>query len=185
MLAGITQLSLSTLKSYPSFPEISRVLDNNLNTYYISNKQRNAFWYLQFNMEIYIKWILLSIRGGRFALSIDYTWIFIEMCFYFHYIYQIEFTSFLNKKDRNGYFFCVIDHCELHITAEDRLMSSSTLCKNITFMGLKQHQIAVECDRTMQGDTILVRRTDSGSLRLFEIYPIGTCFFWYAFLYKH
>jgi hypothetical protein len=40
---------------------------------------------------------------------------------------------------------------------------------------LKQNNKAVECYREMTGDTIVVRRTDDGALRLYEVYPISKC----------
>ena len=49
----------------------------------------------------------------------------------------------------------------------------TTLCKNFTFSEIKQYRAAIECTRTIQGDTIVLKKTDGEALRLFEIYPIG------------
>ena len=66
---------------------------------------------------------------------------------------------------------------ELHITTKTISANKTTLCKMFCFSDkIKQHQTAIECDKTILGDTIIVKKTDVGPLRLFEIYPIGKQF---------
>ena len=72
----------------------------------------------------------------------------------------------------------IIDVCtqgsyELHVASKITSTDGTTLCKNFSFSELKQYRTAIECTRTMQGDTIVLKKTNGGSLRLFEIYPIG------------
>ncbi|XP_056001640.1 uncharacterized protein LOC130048657 [Ostrea edulis] len=69
---------------------------------------------------------------------------------------------------RGGYY-------ELHIKDGDVRTSSSTLCRNFSFTGpneLKQNNKALECNREMTGNSVVIIRTDGGPLRLFEVYPI-------------
>nr|XP_022301034.1 scavenger receptor class F member 2-like [Crassostrea virginica] len=62
---------------------------------------------------------------------------------------------------------------ELHITTTaTSIVNGATLCKEFSLSGIRQHQTAIECNRAMLGDTIIIKKTDEGSLRLFEIYPI-------------
>lgn len=65
---------------------------------------------------------------------------------------------------------------ELHVTAENTLWNSSTLCRKFNFSGIKQYQTAIECVNAIRGDTILVKKMDEGALRLFEMFPISLCF---------
>nr|XP_022296023.1 uncharacterized protein LOC111105862 isoform X2 [Crassostrea virginica] len=61
---------------------------------------------------------------------------------------------------------------ELHVASKITSTDGTTLCKNFSFSEIKQYRAAIECIRTMQGDTIVLKKTDVGALRLFEIYPI-------------
>lgn len=65
---------------------------------------------------------------------------------------------------------------ELHIKTElehTMTMRASTLCNKIRFDGLQQQNTTIECNTAMVGNTIILKRTDKGYLRLFELYPIG------------
>ncbi|XP_062582644.1 receptor-type tyrosine-protein phosphatase alpha-like isoform X2 [Saccostrea cucullata] len=61
---------------------------------------------------------------------------------------------------------------EVHIKDSDTEMNSITLCQSFTLLGLKEQKKEIECQREMTGDTIVIKRTDEGELRLFEVYPI-------------
>ncbi|XP_056001594.1 uncharacterized protein LOC130048628 [Ostrea edulis] len=61
---------------------------------------------------------------------------------------------------------------EVHIKEDGAITSSSTMCQNFSLHRIKQQNIALECYKEMKGDTILIKRTDDGPLRLFEAYPI-------------
>lgn len=43
----------------------SKVLDNNLNTFYNSDERSNASWFVRLDTVYNVKWILISIRGGN------------------------------------------------------------------------------------------------------------------------
>lgn len=64
---------------------------------------------------------------------------------------------------------------ELHVTTGYTLGNSSTLCRAFHFSGIKQFQTALECVNAIRGDTIVVKKIDEGSLRLFELSPISLC----------
>ena len=67
-----------------------------------------------------------------------------------------------------------LGYYESHITMKTISTNERTLCKKFSFSDMiKQYHAAIECDRTILGDTIIVKKTDVGPLRLFEIYPIG------------
>lgn len=68
---------------------------------------------------------------------------------------------------------CTLGSYELHVAWKTVSTDGTTLCKNFSFSELKQYRAAIECIRTMQGDTIVLKKTNGGALRLFEIYPIG------------
>ena len=68
---------------------------------------------------------------------------------------------------------CTLGSYELHVASKTTSTDGTTLCKNFSFSELKQYRAAIECTRTMQGDTIVLKKTNGGALRLFEIYPIG------------
>lgn len=61
---------------------------------------------------------------------------------------------------------------EVHITTGDVESNLSTLCKRFSLPGIIQHQAALECDKEMRGDTIILKKMDEDSLRLFEFIPI-------------
>ncbi|XP_065936957.1 receptor-type tyrosine-protein phosphatase zeta-like isoform X1 [Magallana gigas] len=61
---------------------------------------------------------------------------------------------------------------ELHVTTGYTLTNSSTLCRAFHFSGIKKYQTALECVNAIRGDTIVVKKIDEGSLRLFELSPI-------------
>lgn len=75
--------------------------------------------------------------------------------------------------------FFLIGTFELHITAGDVELCLSTLCKRFRLPGIIQHQTALECDKGMRGDTIVLRKMDEDSLRIFEFIPISK----YKFIY--
>lgn len=60
---------------------------------------------------------------------------------------------------------------ELHITTDNRMINSSTLCK--TFSRIKQTQTVIKCVNAISGDTVVLKKIDKDPLRLFELYPIG------------
>jgi hypothetical protein len=67
-------------------------------------------------------------------------------------------------------------HYEVHVKDGNLAINASTLCRSFSFTGsdlLKKNNKAVECQREMTGDTIVVKRTDGGALRLYEVYPIS------------
>lgn len=43
----------------------SKVLDNNLETFYNSEERRNASWFVKLDAVYLMKWFLISIRGGK------------------------------------------------------------------------------------------------------------------------
>nr|XP_034306378.1 uncharacterized protein LOC117682577 [Crassostrea gigas] len=61
---------------------------------------------------------------------------------------------------------------ELHITVGDTVVNLSTLCKVFSYPGIRHYQTSVECKNEIRGDTIVVKKMDEGSLRLFELIPI-------------
>lgn len=70
----------------------------------------------------------------------------------------------------------MLGNYELHIKTEIEhtlTMRASTLCNQIRFDGLQQQNTTIECNTVMVGNTIIVKRTDEGSLRLYELQPIG------------
>lgn len=42
----------------------SKVLDNNLETYFNSEERSNASWFVRFDGVYLIKWFIISIGGG-------------------------------------------------------------------------------------------------------------------------
>lgn len=56
---------------------------------------------------------------------------------------------------------------ELHITDGNTLRSLSTLCRTFLLSGIKHYQIAIECENVIRGHTIVVKKMDGGSLRLY------------------
>ena len=79
------------------------------------------------------------------------------------------------EKTINIIAFFTLGSYELHIIkTATSIVNGATLCKEFSLSGIRQHQTAIECNRAMLGDTIIIKKTDEGSLRLFEIYPIGT-----------
>lgn len=65
----------------------------------------------------------------------------------------------------------------MHIAVGKTLLNLTTLCVAFIFPGLQQHQAAIECINVPIGDTVMVKKIDQGSLRLFELIPISKCFF--------
>lgn len=49
----------------------------------------------------------------------------------------------------------------------------TTLCKRFSLPGIIQNHTALECDKEMRGDTIVLKKMDEDSLRLFEFIPIS------------
>lgn len=74
-----------------------------------------------------------------------------------------------------NYICLLLGTFELHVTTGNTLTNSSTLCRAFNFSGLKQYQTALECVNQIKGDTIVVKKIDEGSLRLFELSPISLC----------
>lgn len=48
----------------------SRVLDNNLDTFYNSEERSSALWFVRLDAVYIVKWILITIRGGNNILYI-------------------------------------------------------------------------------------------------------------------
>ena len=69
--------------------------------------------------------------------------------------------------------FTTLGNYELHITKDDELTDETTLCMTLSLPGIKKYYEAIECYKTMLGDTIIVKRTDGTQIRLFEVYPIS------------
>ncbi|XP_061186793.1 uncharacterized protein LOC133194910 [Saccostrea echinata] len=63
---------------------------------------------------------------------------------------------------------------ELHITNEGVFVSNeSTICSEFNLHNPStKYQIIVECEREMKGNSITIKRTDKGPIRLFEVHPI-------------
>ncbi|XP_055999696.1 uncharacterized protein LOC125656003 isoform X1 [Ostrea edulis] len=86
-------------------------------------------------------------------------------------------ASWFLKLDRNYVIKWIListwgGNYEVHFKEDDAITSSSTMCQNFSLHGIKQQYKALECYKEMKGDTILIKRTDDGPLRLFEVYPI-------------
>ncbi|XP_055999731.1 receptor-type tyrosine-protein phosphatase H-like isoform X3 [Ostrea edulis] len=99
-----------------------------------------------------------------------------DMDTYYQSPEQVQASWFL-KLDRNYVIKWIListrgGNYEVHIKEDDAITSSSTLCQNFSLHGIKQQNNALECYKEMKGDTILIKRTDDGPLRLFEVYPI-------------
>lgn len=63
---------------------------------------------------------------------------------------------------------------ELHISVGNTTTDLSTRCKAFGLPGvIKRHQTTIECDKAMSGDRFIVKKMDTGSLRLFEVYLIS------------
>ncbi|XP_065938255.1 uncharacterized protein [Magallana gigas] len=62
---------------------------------------------------------------------------------------------------------------EVHITTGDAELNLTTLCKRFSLPGIIQNHTALECDKEMRGDTIVLKKMDEDSLRLFEFIPIS------------
>lgn len=79
-----------------------------------------------------------------------------------------------------------LGYYELHIAMKTISTNERTLCKKFSFSDLiKQYHAAIECDKTMLGDIIIVKKTDDGPIRLFEIYPIGKHYYHYSNIVQH
>ncbi|XP_062615730.1 uncharacterized protein LOC134277412, partial [Saccostrea cucullata] len=63
---------------------------------------------------------------------------------------------------------------ELHITAENQTLPDElTLCRVFNLLNpTKAYQNIIECERQMTGNSIIIKRTDEGPIRLFEVHPI-------------
>ncbi|XP_056000199.1 receptor-type tyrosine-protein phosphatase F-like isoform X2 [Ostrea edulis] len=123
---GISPLSQTIVVNYTD----SEALDGDMDTYYHSNENDQASWFLKLDKNYAMKWILLSVRGG---------------------------------------------HYEIHVKDGDLTTSTSTLCRKFSFTVseiLKKNEKALECYTELTGNIIIIRRTDYGPLRLFELYPI-------------
>nr|XP_022302580.1 receptor-type tyrosine-protein phosphatase T-like [Crassostrea virginica] len=102
-----------------------------------------------------------------------------------------DFNTYYSSKEQNGAsWFLKLDavykikwifvpiwggNYELHIKTEIEhtlTMRASTLCNKIRFDGLQQQNTTIECNTAMEGNTIIVKRTDEGPLRLYELHPI-------------
>lgn len=82
----------------------------------------------------------------------------------------LQFFYFVQKFEKlliNGQF-------ELHISVGNTTTDLSTRCKAFGLPGLiKRHQTTIKCDKAMSGDRFIVKKMDTGSLRLFEVYLIS------------
>lgn len=62
----------------------------------------------------------------------------------------------------------------MHISVGFTATDLSTKCTAFELPGdLKRHQTSIECDRGMRGDIFIVKKMDTGLLRLFEMYLIS------------
>lgn len=65
-LLGIVKLSKNQVLNFTDFPAtVSRVLDNNFETYYASHEMKNASWFMKLDSVHLMKWFLISVRGGN------------------------------------------------------------------------------------------------------------------------
>lgn len=67
----------------------------------------------------------------------------------------------------------MIGKFDVHITTGDAELNLTTLCKRFSLPGMIQNHTALECDKEMRGDTIVLKKMDEDSLRLFEFIPIS------------
>ncbi|XP_056000222.1 receptor-type tyrosine-protein phosphatase epsilon-like isoform X2 [Ostrea edulis] len=128
---GFSRLSKTMILNHTDFLEpISKALDGDIVTYYNSNEDDQASWFLKLDKNYLMKWILVSIRGGNY---------------------------------------------DVYVKDGGQTTNPSTLCRNFSFTGpnyLKRNNKALECYREMTGDTIVIKRRDDTSMRIFEVYPI-------------
>lgn len=62
---GLSQLNSSLVLNFSDIREpVSKAMDNDLETYYTSEENKNASWFLVFKAVHRIKWFLISIKGA-------------------------------------------------------------------------------------------------------------------------
>lgn len=63
---------------------------------------------------------------------------------------------------------------EIHISIGHTATNLSTRCNAFELpRDLKRYQTSIECDTAMRGDRFIVKKMDTGSLTLFEMYLIS------------
>ncbi|XP_065936979.1 uncharacterized protein [Magallana gigas] len=67
---GFSKFGPELIQNVSDFPA-SKALDNDLETYYHSESNSNASWFLKLNEVKVVKWILISTRGGHYELHIS------------------------------------------------------------------------------------------------------------------
>ncbi|XP_065936977.1 receptor-type tyrosine-protein phosphatase kappa isoform X1 [Magallana gigas] len=67
---GFSQYDPELIQNVSDFPA-SKALDNDLETYYHSESNSNASWFLKLNEVKVVKWILISTRGGHYEIHIS------------------------------------------------------------------------------------------------------------------
>lgn len=62
----------------------------------------------------------------------------------------------------------------MHISVGFTATDLSTRCTAFELPGdIKRHQTSIECNRVMRGDIFIVKKMDTGSLGLFEMYLLS------------
>lgn len=72
--SGISQFDPELVQNVSDFPA-SKALDNDLETYYHSESNSNASWFLKLNEVKVVKWILISTRGGNNFYTVGFPYI--------------------------------------------------------------------------------------------------------------
>lgn len=71
---GTSQINKSMILDFSDIMDTSsKVLDNNLDTFYNSEERSNASWFVRLDSVYDVKWILISIRGGNNCLTVNIT----------------------------------------------------------------------------------------------------------------
>lgn len=69
---GTSQINKSMILDFSDIMDTSsRVLDNNLDTFYHSKDRSNASWFVRLDSVYDVKWILISIRGGNNCMTVN------------------------------------------------------------------------------------------------------------------
>nr|XP_022302953.1 receptor-type tyrosine-protein phosphatase alpha-like [Crassostrea virginica] len=69
-IMGIVNSRQGLYNGFTNFPEASKALDKDFDTYYSSKEQSGASWFLRLDAVYRLKWILASISGGNYELYI-------------------------------------------------------------------------------------------------------------------
>ncbi|XP_078340142.1 uncharacterized protein LOC111110653 isoform X2 [Crassostrea virginica] len=70
-IMGIVNSRQGLYNGFTNFPEASKALDKDFDTYYSSKEQSGASWFLRLDAVYRLKWILASISGGNYELYIE------------------------------------------------------------------------------------------------------------------